>query len=245
MLTGDGIWVAHSPSGRVTRIDPKHPGIATAGVSLRLPAPIAPHDRRFLPQSLGVSGAHLWVSTARGWLAQIDSRTGKLTRMVRTPSEDNVTTTDPYGTWVAEDLDGIGLIGPDRAHVSVHPILHAGLPLDVTGVLSGAGRVWALATTNTGVSAPTTMVLGIDPRTGRVLRRVPVPEADGAVVVDGAIYVGGLDRGHIYRVDGNGRLQTFDTQRRSATLMASSPGLLWAATSTSPGLLLSLRLPPA
>jgi hypothetical protein len=178
-LTSSGIWVAHFITGDVTRLEPAS-GRITATVPLRLPAPIVRHDRSFLPESLSAAEGRLWVSTARGWLAEIDAR----------------------------------------------------------------GVVWAIATAYTRTRRGTAIVLVIDPRTDRVLRRVTVPEADGAVIARGALYVGALDRGRIYRLDRHGTLRTYDTRRRrDASLMSSSRGLLWAGTSTSPGFLLSLRLP--
>jgi outer membrane protein assembly factor BamB len=243
-IAGRGVWVAHFLSGEVTRIDPAS-GRATASVRLRLPTPIVRHDRHFLPVSLSSANGYVWASTARGWLAQIAARTGRLVRMVPTPSEDNSTTTDRYGIWVAEDLDGIGLLAPHTTRLRIRTIEQAGQPLAIYSVMSGGGLVWALAAAPyaSNGSSETTVAM-IDPRTDRIIRRVQVPEADGAVVARGALYLGGLDHGRIYRVTRGGALQTFVTPRRRAALATASSGVIWAATSTKPGRLLSLKLPP-
>jgi hypothetical protein len=241
-IAGGAVWVAHFWSGEVTRIDPAT-GRATASVRLRLPTPIVRHDRHFLPVSLSSANGYVWASTARGWLAQINARTGRLVRMVPTPSEDNSATTDRYGTWVAEDLDGIGLLRPGAMHLRIHAIPQAGLPLDVSDVLSSGRVVWALGSPDSTNADAETVVLVMNPRNDRVMRRVQVPEADGAVVARGALYLGGLDHGHIYRITSNGALQTFETPRRRASLMTASLGVLWAATSAKAGRLLSVKLP--
>jgi len=165
--------------------------------------------------------------------------------MVPTPSEDNSTTTDRYGTWVAEDLDGIGLLAPHTTRLRIRAIQQAGQPLAVYRVISGGGLVWALAAapSATNGSGETTVSM-IDPRTDRIIRRVQVSEADGALVARGALYLGALDHGHIYRVTRGGALQTFNTPHRRAALATASSGVIWAATSTKPGRLLSLKLPP-
>ncbi len=160
---GHSVWVARALSGEITRINPAD-GRTTARIDLRLPVPVARHDRRFLPENLSYAGGYVWASTARGWIAQIDARTGKLVHMVRTPSEDNSTTTDRYGTWVAEDLDGVGLLAPHRARLRIRAIMQAGLPLDVGSVLSSGRSVWAIATTAVLDEPTRTMILVIDPR---------------------------------------------------------------------------------
>ncbi len=96
---------------------------------------------------------------------------------------------------------------------------------------------------------PRTRILIIDPRTDRVVRRVQVPEAGDAVVHGGALYVGDLAHGRVYRVGPDGTTKAFRTQRHDAALATSSPGFLWAATTNGalphagPGRLLRIRLP--
>jgi hypothetical protein len=243
---GHSVWVAHAMSGEITRINQTN-GRTTARVDLRLPVPVAGHDRRFLPENLSYANGYVWASTARGWIAQIDARTGKLVHMVRTPSEDNSTTTDRYGTWVAENLDGVGLQSPHAVRLRIRAIMQAGLALDVDSMLSSGRTVWAIATTDVLDEPIRTVILVIEPRTDRVFHRVQVPEVSGAVVAGGAIYLGDLAGGRIYSVSRDGSLRVFSTPRDLAWLATASPGALWAALNVTPrqkrGRLLRIGLP--
>lgn len=248
-LAGRSIWVAHLLSGEVTRLDPSS-GRVTAKLRLRLPTPIVRDDRQFLPDSLSYAGGYVWVSTERGWIAQIDARTGALVRMFRTPSQNNVTAIDRHGTWVAEELDGVGLLAPHSKRIRIHTIMQAGLPLDVYDVLNGGRTIWALASPDTTELNAEKVVLAIDPRSGLVIHRVRVPTAEsGAVVAGGALYLADLVRGRIYRVSPDGTLATFSTPRHDAWLATASRGALWATTSVTPrqqrGQMLRISLPHA
>lgn len=247
-IAGRAIWVAHFGSGDVARIDPVS-GRVTASVRLRLPAPIVRNDRQFLPDSLSYAGGYVWASTERGWIAQIDARTGALVRMFRTPSQNNITAIDRQGTWVAEELDGVGLLAPHGKRIRIHTILQAGSPLDVYDVLNGGRTIWALASPDTTELNAEKVALSIDPRSDRVIHRVRVPTAEsGAVVAGGALYLADLARGRIYRVSPDGTLATFSTPRHDAWLATASHGALWAATSVTPrqkhGQLFRISLPP-
>lgn len=246
-IAGGSVWVAHFLSGELTRLDPMS-GSVTATVRLRLPRPVVRHNRQFLPDNLTYANGSVWASTSRGWLAQIDARTGGVVRMLRTPSENNSTVTDRYGTWVAEELDGIGFLAPGSRRLRIHPIVQAGAPLAVYNVLAGGRAVWALASADLTDTRASSVVLSIDRRSARVLHRVQVPTADsGAVAVGGALYLADLAHGHIYRVSRDGALKTFTTPRHDAWLATGSPGALWAAASVTPrhkhGQLLRISLP--
>ena len=245
VIVGNGIWVAHFKSGDIERLNPATARV-TARVRMRLRVPIVPGDRRFLPISLTASGGYLLVSSARGWIAEINTRTATLVRMVTTPSEDNQTATDRYGTWVAEDLDGFGVLAPHRLRLRIHIIMQAGLPLDVYSVISGGGVIWALAETNAYPSPDRLLVIEINPRTDRILRRKQFPpDSRGAVVVGGALYVGDLAQGSVYRISRDGTIARFATPRHDAALAAASAGVLWATTTAKPGRLLRISLPGA
>lgn len=248
-IAGRSIWGAHPDNGTVVRINSVS-GRVTATVRLQLPKPIARNNRKFLPDTLSYAGGYVWVSTARGWLAQIDARSGRLLRMLPTPSEDNNSTTDQHSLWVAEDLDGIGRLAPGAKRLRIHTIMDAGLPLDVSNVLAGGRVVWALASPEAAGTSTATTVLSIDARTGRVVHRLTVPtDASGAAVAGGALYLANLSRGRIYRISSEGSLQTFSTTRRRGWLATSTPGALWAALNVEPssdGLrMVRIRLPGA
>jgi len=248
-IAGGGLWVAHFLSGDVARLNAVS-GHVTAGLQLRLPRPVAGQDRRFffMPVNLDPAGNHVWVSTARGWLAEIDAHTAKLVRMVSTPSEENVNTTDRYGTWVAEDLDGFAVLALGAKRLRAHAVMQAGLPLDVYNMIGSGGELWALASPDDS-TANTTFVLRIDPRTGRVIDRVSVPTSDsGSAVTGRALYLADLARGRLYRVGSNGAVTTISTPRHHAGLVTAADGALWAAISVAPGQkhgrLLRITLPP-
>jgi hypothetical protein len=245
-VTARSFWIAHFLSGVVTRYN-----IATgrpeASVQLRLPKPVAGHDRSALPLDLNYSVGYVWASGARGLLAQIDPRSGRLAQLFTTPG-DSQTIVDRYGSWVADDLGGLGLLrlhGIPGFRLKPHPIMQDGYPLDVAAVFSSSHFVWGLAYTSELGVRTRTIVLVIDPQTGRTVHRVQVPNADGVVVAGHELYLGALARGRIYRVDASGALRTFRVGPRRALLEAAAPGRLWAATTGDPGRLISLRLPGA
>jgi hypothetical protein len=247
------VWVAHFFSGVITRVNPQTARV-TRRVDLNLPAPVAAHDLHFLPYEMSSSAGYVWVATSRGWIAKISARTGALVRMLRTPSEQNNSTTDRYGTWVAENLDGIGLLRPRGERLQLRTILQHGYPLSIDDVMSSGPVVWALGTLFTVDGAPHTVVVMLNPRTDRVVRQLTLPEGEDATVSGGALYLGDLSRSRhsrIYRVSRLGRVSWFRAPRRVATLLTASPGFLWAATTNGalpharPGRLLRIKLPGA
>ena len=129
-----------------------------------LPRPITTSgDRRFIPSAVSFSSDRVWVSTARGWTAEIDPRTARVIRMAYTSSQAPSATTAAGLTWVADELAGIGTFSATGTKVARHQIMWAGQPLDVNTVAYGAGLIWALGSaTNYTVSLvhpPTTSVL--------------------------------------------------------------------------------------
>lgn len=227
-LTPSSFWTAHFLSGRITGFSLRT-GHQIFSLRLRLPQPIVARDRSFLPLELSYAEGYIWASGARGRVAQIDPRTGRLVSLAAVP-DDARATTDRYGTWEAAELSGVGLYGRHGTRLRARPIMQDGYPLDVAMVLSSAGRVWAIAYAAQPAGPTRTLVLAIDPRTGRVLHRVPVPTPQGIVAAAGALYLGGLAHGHIYRVGAGGGLQRFDVRPRQAWLETASPRYLWAAT---------------
>jgi hypothetical protein len=242
---GHAIWVAHFFSGEINRVDPRT-GQTTAAIKLRLPEPIIAHDQKFLPSAITYADGYVWVSTARGWIAQINARTAKPVTMVASPSQATSTTTDRHGTWVAEELDGIGFLAPHRDRLAIHPIRWAGQALDISTVTHGAGLTWAIGQIVTPTNGPsTTVVTMIDPRTGRIVHQQRVPGADGAagaVFTANALYLGYLKHGHLYRLSPHRTMRVLTTPRSSATLATATPGTLWATTTGRRGRLLSISL---
>jgi hypothetical protein len=246
VIGGGAIWIAHLLSGTVTRFDPQN-GRTTATTRLVLPVPVSRLDRRFLPSSISVGAGKVWVSTARGWIAEIDQRTSRLVAMLPTPSEDNATVVRPSGTWVAEDLAGLGF-APTGAHrLSIRPMSVAGQALDVTQLAAGSGLIWAYGSGS--VSAPSytgwhniSVVMAIDPRTRRTVHEWQFAGADDSIAYDqGATYVSDFSHGQLFRITPDHNLRRLNSVRGSEAIVAATPGALWARTEQ--GTLLRLTLP--
>jgi streptogramin lyase len=255
---GDGsIWVAHFYSGQVTRIDP-HTGRPTASLQLKLPGPLATTgDRRFIPSAISFSADRVWVSTARGWTAEINPHTARLMRMAFSSSEAPSATTAGGLTWVADELDGIGTFPATSTRVTRHQISWAGQPLDVDTVAYGAGLIWALgAETNDTISLthpPTTSVVTtINPYTGRILHQWRVANNTTMVIADGGAYVGDDRDGRLFHLTPPNHVQILRGPK-DASLTSATPHALWATAPAGPApplgpatrtLLLRIELPP-
>ncbi len=242
---GDGsIWVAHFYSGQVTRINPRT-GQRTAMLQLKLPTPIdTAGDRRFIPSAISFSAGRVWVSTARGWTAEIDPHTGQLMRMAYSSSQSPSATTAAGLTWVADELYGIGTFTATSTHVTRHQLTWAGQPLDVTTVAYGAGLIWAFGSgTNYAarlVNPPTTSVVTtINPRTGRILHQWPVGNATTMVLADGGAYVGGHLHGRLLHLTPPNRAEVLHGPN-IAGLIAATTHALWATPVLAEGVLSGL-----
>jgi hypothetical protein len=246
-IGGGAIWIAHFLSGTVTRVDPRN-GRTTASVRLVLPVPVSPHDRQFLPSSISVGAGKVWVSTARGWIAEIDQRTHRLVAMLPTPSEDNTTVVGAAGTWVAEDLLGVGFAAPGAHRLHVRQVsVDGGQQLDVTQLAAGGGLIWAYASGP--VAGPSyigwrniSVVTAINPRTQRTVRTWQFAGANGSIAYDqGSTYVSDFSNGQLLRITPHHNVQELDSVRGSEAIVAATPGALWARTER--GRLVRLTLP--
>ena len=236
---GDGsIWVAHFYSGQVTRIDPRT-GQRTATVQLKLPRPITTRgDRRFIPSAISFSADRVWVSTARGWTAEINPRTAQLIRMAYSSSQATSATTAAGLTWVADELDGIATFPATGTQVTRHQITWAGQPVDVNTVAYGAGLIWALGSetdyTVSLVNPPTTTVVTtINPHTGRILHQWRVGNNTTMVIADGGAYVGDDRDGRILHLIPPNHVQTLHGPK-AASLVSATAHALWATAPAGP-----------
>lgn len=247
IAAGDGaIWLAHFYSGEVTRIDPQT-GHATASTGLKLPKPIdAAGDRQFLPSAISFSNGRVWVSTARGWTAEINPRTGRVVRMAYSSSEATSATTAAGLTWVADELDGVGTFTPASANVVHHKISWAGQPLSIETVAQGAGLIWALGRgwepRLTPGNQTVTVLTTINPRTERIIHQWRIPTAATMVLAGGGAYVGDSSDGRLLHLTPPGHTQILDGPR-AASLTAASPHALWAITHAGQLLRISLERP--
>jgi hypothetical protein len=243
-IGGGAIWIAHFPTGTVTRVDPRD-GRTTATTHLVLPAPIVRHDRQFLPAGISLGAGKVWVWSARGWVAEIDQQTSRLVAMLRSPSEDNVTVVRRSGTWVAEELAGLGFAAPGAHQVSIRPVSFAGQHIDVNQLAAGGGLIWVYGSfLNPAYTGEhwTSVVTAIDPRTHRTVSQWQFAGAnDSFAYDDGATYVGDFQQGLLFRISPNHTVQTLHSVRGSEGLVAATPGALWATTNT--GKMVRLSIP--
>jgi hypothetical protein len=104
LSTGRPLWAAHFWRSTMTRVDARA-GRTTATIRLRLPAPIAGRDDRFLPTDLAVGAGVVWVSTARGYVARIDPVTNRVAGMIATePDATGPILAGPGSLWIGESL---------------------------------------------------------------------------------------------------------------------------------------------
>jgi streptogramin lyase len=254
LAVGDGaIWIAHVITGTVTRVDPAN-GHTTATIHLALPRPLIEHtpsgirrDRQFLPSAISFGAGEVWVSTARGWIAVIDPRTGRLAATVPSPSEDNATIAASHGTWVAEDGGGVGFIPHGTGQLAIHPIFEHGQSLDISELVTGGGRIWAAGSyfyTYPG-ERDISSVTAIDPANGRTEHQLQIPGDAGIgsiVYGNGGLYVDDFDSGLLLRIAPDYTVQSLRSVRGPATqLVGTTPGALWATTDSGP--LLRITLP--
>ena len=106
-IAGRDVWVAHLQSGRVDRIDPATGRAVGSAAPAAYPSPWPATTACSCPTAISYA-ARLRVGVDGAGLAGADRRAHgpAACGMLRTPSEDNSTTTDRRSTWVAEDLDG-------------------------------------------------------------------------------------------------------------------------------------------
>lgn len=233
LAVGEGaIWTTDFVVGTVTRVDPAD-GRATATIRLALPRPIAGGDRHFLPDDISAGAGAVWVSTARGWIAEIDPRTSRLVAMVASPGEETGAAVASHGAWVAEELAGVGSVGSDARRLTIHPIAESGEPVDVSALVSGGGLIWvygSLLDPALGGQPDTGVVTAIDPRSGHIAHQLQIPGAGGSIVYDGrALYVSDFERGLLFRIDRDYAVRTFRAPPGAHTLVAATPGAPWAS----------------
>lgn len=234
LTSGAGaLWVAHFDTGDVSRIN-SQTGRVTATTHVQLAQPIATNGwRRFEPAAISFGAGRIWASDGLGYVAEINPGTARLERIVFTSSEATSATSAAGLTWVADELDGVGMFAAASNHVAIHHISWARQPVDVGTVAYGAGLIWALGTeTNYSMSLtdpPTVGVLTtLNPHTGRIVDQWPIsPQASALVLANGSAYVGDDNNGRLLRLTPPHGLQILHGPK-AAQLTAVTPHALWA-----------------
>jgi sugar lactone lactonase YvrE len=247
------LWVADFWTGRVKRIDP-HTGRSIQTIALTLPRPIAASDRRFLPSSMTAGAGTVWVATARGWLAKIDARSGRLASMIRAPFDaTGRSVVGPHGLWVAESVLGVGHVPDAAARLRVTAIRagrHNRIAVDELAV--GHGRVWLYGL----VSRPANPAAGgyvlteraelvaLDEATARIAHELQFPAGPYQIAYgSGNLFAADFATGQLYRVDSRYELHRMRPVHGPGTLIAITPGAIWATTTT--GTLRRITVPRA
>ena len=231
VLTGSAgaIWIAHFATGNLSRVNAKT-GHTVATLRLQLPRPNAWGDRAFLPSGITSAGGRVWVTTARGYVAEIDPHHLHVVRTIHTTSQATSTSTAAGNTWIAEEKYGIGTIDLNSTQVIRHRILWHGKPVSIETVAAGAGLIWSLGAKTDGSSLTTgTVVTTTDPTTGRIIHQWSTPTGVSMIVTNHGAYVAGLHGGQILQLTASQRTQTIDGPRFS-DLTTATPHALWVTT---------------
>lgn len=242
------IWITHQDRGDVSRIDPVT-GQTTDRIQLRLARSITTRGRRrFVPSGISFGAGRIWVSSGLSFLAEIDPRIARVTRIVWTDSEATSTTAVQNQTWIADELAGVGTLAPGSNRVVRHQITWAGQPVDVNAVAHGAGLIWALGTetnyTARLVNPPTTSVVTtINPQTGRIVQQWRLPGAKSIVFRHGTPYIGVSARAHFTPPTGPRAPRIVRLPRHTDALAAATAHALWATTDNGQLLRISLTQP--
>ncbi len=224
------IWVGNGPEPMVTRVNPR-----TDAVIARIPTPD--------PASvLGVGAGAIWVTSFPGnSLTRIDPRRDRVTRTVslapRGAGPLGVTVFRGF-VWVANHngLPTMSVSKIDPATMRVVDVIPvgAGSSAGPVWILSSAGSIW------TDVNGNANSVVRIDPRTDRILARIPALSACTQLAADdtGVWGAGNYDDSctpGVSRIDPrtNRVVATFDVGG-AADAVALDHGSLWYGTTTSP-----------
>lgn len=178
------VWVTNGPAQTLTRLDP-----GTNAVIARIPTPD--------PASVvGIGAGAIWVTSFPGnSLTRIDPRRDRVTRTIslapRGAGPIGVTVFDGF-VWVAnhngEPTTSVSKIDPTTMRVvDVIPV-GADNFAGPAWILSSAGSIW------TNVKSIPNVVVRIDPRTDRILARIPAPSACAQLAAnDTAVWGAGGD----------------------------------------------------
>jgi len=164
--------------------------------------------------------------------------------MVRTPSEDNATSPGGHGTWVAENLAGVGFIAPHSEHLTLHTIVEAGQQVSINQVMTGEGLAWALGSFPSS-DQPTrsiSLLVTINAHNGHIDHRTALSGANDAILYGNReLYVAEPSSGVLLEIGPNGISHRLRSPRRFEGLAAVTPGAVWVTTTS--GTLLRITTP--
>ncbi len=214
-----------------------------------------PGDRRFAPSSISAARGSVWVTTARGWIAHIDARSGRVTAIVRAPFDvTGEVVAGPRWAWIAESVLGVGRVNATMPHVRVRPIRSrrdGRIAVDQLAV--GDGRVWIYGevavhrSRASGVSSVLTnqaRLITLDQRNGRPTHQLQFPAGPYSIAFgNDALFAADFRSGHLFRIDAMYRVHALRSVRGPGTLVAVTPRAIWATTRA--GVLRRIAVPPS
>jgi hypothetical protein len=143
-----GVWTA-GYDGTVTRFDPQTAKVLSSA-HLSLPKPVCTDCSEtealaFLPNNIVVGEGAVWVSTAREYVAQIDSRTTEVERLI--PAHFSVAgmAAGSGSVWLGAELFGLARIDPKTGELSSTKVIDGadGRRLSVGELTIADGSLWA------------------------------------------------------------------------------------------------------
>ena len=217
----DGVWVANSADGTVSKIDPGGSQVSTIRVS-------------GLPVSLAVGGGVVLVATAppANTLTLIRAQAGSVYDLIPLHSAAAAATSlvesGPAGIWLA-DKEQWTVRRVDPAGGTDFRVLAAGrLPLhngvgEVNDLAVGRNAVWVAG------NFEMRRLWRVDPRTARVVATIVLPIAPHRVAVgEGAVWVTGQIENVVLRVDPRtGRVVARIPVGRGGSGIATGGGSVW------------------
>ncbi len=186
VAVGEGaVWTVAFPDGVVTKIDPTSLD-AVASTQLSLPRPIAPDAAdamAFLPSGIAVGEGAVWVSTARGYLAEIDPEAVERRRIIALPYSPAGIAIAGGQLWLSAGPLGVGGVDPESAILSPpQPIQGSrGDRLSADYLTATEGSLWVRGAwirsgegdeNEPGQEGEAVGLLRLDPHGGQVLEEV-------------------------------------------------------------------------
>lgn len=185
------------------------------------------------PVGIAARGHDVWVAnTNDGTVSRIDSSTRRVTKTISAggPATD-VVVLGPKTIWTGNGSSGmLARLSPDLPEPIETVDLRGGdrlAPNAVYGLASGAGSLWA---------ASGGSVVRLNPRSGKVVKRIAVPKAPVAVAYGlGAVWVA-TSPDRLVRIEPRTNKPSFATAVGYPAAVAVGRGSVWAGSqSTSPG----------
>jgi hypothetical protein len=199
-----GVWVLDFWGSNVTRIDVEtlRP---VSSVHLSLPYEVAPGDRTFVPSYIATGEGAVWVGTVRGAVAKIDPMTNEVAALIElTPDQPDDVAAGEGAVWIGV-TPGVKRIDPPTGRV----IESIDLGIQPVTVLVADGTIWVEGEEVEWMSglAPGYVIVGgrvlvgLDPGTGAVETRIPLPSPSRVAVGTGVVWVVNTQTGTLIAVD--------------------------------------------